>query len=109
MPQTLDAIVEPVGLTPAWSCCSHPEGRCINPSSVWAHPTWKALKFAPKHTHCRYAVERLSEGVGWRMLAVCDLDCDGVTGRFWRDLEKGDGQELVYSPLQTSGLDAELE
>ncbi len=108
-PQTLDTLFEPVGLTPAQSCCAQSRGRCVNDDRVWDHPTWRALKFAPRRTWCRYAVERAPDGVGWRVLAVCDLDCDGVTGRFWHDIGLDEDGQLTVQPYQVSSPDAELE
>lgn len=85
--EALEALqLEPVGWTPAQTCGV--KGPCAANAALWAHPTWKALRFAPR-AWCQYALER-REGGGWRARARCDRDGDGVFAEFARDVVASD-------------------
>jgi prepilin-type N-terminal cleavage/methylation domain-containing protein len=70
-------------------CCTQTGGKCPGGSSVWASdPVWKALKFALADAH-NYLPGYFSSGSAkdsqFTALALGDLDCNGVVGKFRRD------------------------
>ncbi len=85
-PRSLDEFLAPVPATPAEPCCSKLGNRCQNDPSVWEHPTWRALWFAPKHTWCRYSIEHSTVNPGSELVvsAICDCNraCNGKTIEF---------------------------
>ncbi len=86
---------DPVGLTPAPSCCQDQggadrdgDGRCDVDPTVWDAPTWSSLSFQMNDPHyCVYSFD--TNGLSgseaqFTANAHCDLDCDGVRSTFQR-------------------------
>ena len=70
-------------------CCSLTGGRCPGGNKLWASdPVWLALKFALADPH-NYMPGYFGVGEGvsaqFTALALGDLNCDGVVGKFRRD------------------------
>lgn len=65
-------------LLPPWPCC--PERCKALPAQAWStDPVWAALGFSLEEPHqFRYRYES-SDGASFRVVAIADLDCDGIS------------------------------
>jgi hypothetical protein len=77
-------------LTPAQSCCSGPQGKCVTTPQDWQQPIWQTLEFSidePGLYQYRYE----SDGKTATVEAIGDLDCDGQSATYRLDLTTDQG------------------
>jgi hypothetical protein len=94
------------GLTPP----NVPRGTTVvDPPGTWDHPTWKALGIAYEDPHWyAYRVEIDPEpGTALRVVALGDLDGDGVTSWYERSATMSSNGQLVPRPGLV--IESELE
>ena len=84
---------DPIGATPASSCCdpavdTDSDGRCDSADeTVWSAASWQAMNFEVKDHHLFvYALESqgANDDARFRAMAHGDLDCDGTSSTFTR-------------------------
>ena len=79
----------------------------LDPSGTWNHPTWRALHFGFEEPHWyAYRVDVDATTGAVRLVALGDLDGDGVTSTFLREVDRTPAGPVAREGVVTS---AELE
>ncbi len=102
-PESEVRFPESAPLTPARSCCEHPDGRCLGNEAEWDHPTWNALRFARGDPY-RFRAQYISNGTYFTARVVGDWDCDGEAITFERAARvNSEGDVEALRGVSTSG------
>lgn len=94
MSEALEAHAAKEGAKPLdaapWTPATLPCGVAVSvPPKEAAHPTWRALGWAPKDAPMRHQLRYLPKADGFEVLARSDFDCDGLYQVFHLRGERG--------------------